>query len=97
MRVPDFKHIVESGPVYAVIGANSLVAEKIRQLPGDLERLQADVEASIRDLPGQVSRYATGIGDRTTLLYADLVDRGQRLASSRRGEEPPSAPQGDGS
>lgn len=84
----DFTSLRDSKPLYALIGANSAVAARIRELPTELVRLQDDVQVQIRELPAQVSRYATEIGDKATGLYADLVDRGRRVVGEQR-QEPP--------
>ncbi len=94
MRVTDFTRIPDSKPVYALIGANSAMVARFRELPAELTRLQQDVQDQIRELPGQVSRYATEIGDKATLVYTELADRGQRLVGSPRSEEPPAASEG---
>ncbi|MGI8681598.1 MAG: hypothetical protein ACR2JO_05605 [Mycobacteriales bacterium] len=95
MRVSDYARISDSKPVYALIGANSALADGIRRLPASLTRLQDDVQEQIRQLPEQVSHYATEIGDKATLLYTELADRGQRLVGSERPQGPPAAAEGD--
>lgn len=97
MRVVDFTKIPDSKPLYALIGANSAMVARFRELPADLGRLQEDVQGQIRELPSQVSRYATEIGDKATLLYTELADRGQRVVDSARAEDPPHAATGEGS
>ncbi len=95
MRVTDYINIPDSKPLYALIGANSAVVAKFRELPAELTRLQEDVQGQFRELPAQVSHYAAEIGDKATLLYAELADRGQRLVGAVRAEEPPTAAEGD--
>lgn len=89
MRVMDFGSIPDSKPLYALIGANSALVARIRELPTDLSRAQEDARAQFRDLPAQVARYAGEIGDRATLIYTELADRGQRLVGQQRTAEPP--------
>ncbi len=95
MHGMDFGKMPDSKPFYALIGANSAMAAKFRELPHGLSRLQEDVQGSIRELPSQVSRYATEIGDKATLLYTELADRGQRLVGSARTDEPPTGVESD--
>ncbi len=90
MRVGDFTRVADSKPLYALIGANSAMMARFRELPTDLSRLQEDVQGQLRELPLQVSRYATELGDKATQLYADLADRGHRVVGSHA-EDPPSA------
>lgn len=91
MRGMDFTKIPDSKPLYAFIGANSAMLARYRELPTELARLQDDVQGQIRELPSQLSRYATEIGDKATLLNAELADRGHRVVDTARTEGPPHA------
>ena len=95
MRVIDYINIPDSKPLYALIGANSAVMAKFRELPGELTRLQEDMQGQVRELPAQVSRYAAEFGDKATLLYAELADRGSRLVGAVRADEPPTVVEDD--
>lgn len=81
MGLLDYAKIPDSKPLYALIGANSVLLDRVRDLPASFSRLQEDVQVQFRELPAQVSRYATEIGDKATLVYTELADRGQRLVA----------------
>lgn len=84
-------------PLYAVVGAGDLVAEKIRlrrlALDDRIERAQAaasrvkTVPTTLRALPERVQTRAAEAVDEAGEVYADLVGRGTRLVARIRNQE----------
>ncbi|RBQ21962.1 hypothetical protein DP939_04640 [Spongiactinospora rosea] len=78
----EVKKLTDSKPFYAVAGAGDFAMEKLREIPGRLEKLQArsgDLGQSAKDLPTKAREYAAKAEGYAKDLpvkakgYADIV------------------------
>lgn len=67
-------------PFYAVVGVGDLAVEKTRELPGDLV-------AKATTLVPRTTALAVTLPVKLTAAYGELVDRGQKLFGSIRGQK----------
>jgi hypothetical protein len=76
----------DSKAFYAAAGAGDLAAEKLREVPervnklqGDLKGLQEKVDA--KDIPGAAVAYVTHVGTRAVELLDELAERGKQVVN----------------
>ncbi|PZG41014.1 hypothetical protein C1I98_21990 [Spongiactinospora gelatinilytica] len=78
----EVKKLTESKPFYAVAGAGDFAIQKLREIPGRLEKLQSrrgDLGQTAKDLPTKAREYAAKAEDYAKDLpvkakgYADIV------------------------
>ncbi len=67
-------------PVYAYVGAADLAIEQVKNLPGAVKALPAQV----RGLRGEVESRVTKAQGQASELYSSLAVRGERLVTSIR-------------
>jgi hypothetical protein len=76
----EVKKFTESKPFYAVAGVGDYAVEKLRELPGHLEKLQArrgELRVNARDLPDKARDYAS----KAEVYAKDLPDKARDYAS----------------
>ena len=87
----------ENKAVYAVAGAGDFAVEKLREVPGQVDRYRAQVRETVqryrgevsryqervdaKDLPGAAVAYATHFGTRAAEFIDDLAERGRRVVN----------------
>ncbi|GAA3645058.1 hypothetical protein GCM10022224_004500 [Nonomuraea antimicrobica] len=54
----EVKKLTESKPFYAVAGVGDFAVEKLRELPGQLQKLQSRRYDLAKELPGKAREYA---------------------------------------
>ncbi|MFA1551316.1 hypothetical protein [Actinomadura chokoriensis] len=87
----------ESKAVYAVAGAGDFAVEKIREVPGQVDRYREQVRGTVdryrgevsryqqrvdaKDLPGAAVAYATHFGTRAVEFIDELAERGKKVVN----------------
>jgi hypothetical protein len=82
---------LDATPLYVLAGAGDVAVEKLRELPGALQRLPKDLQRLPKELQSEAQQRAAGIrgqvgqiGDRTNDRYAELAQRGRHLVGQIR-------------
>ncbi|GII79704.1 hypothetical protein Sru01_46860 [Sphaerisporangium rufum] len=81
----EVKKLAESKPFYAVAGAGDFAVEKLRELPEQLQRLQArrpEVRTAARDLPSVARKYAGTLQVRAEAVAKELPERAKEYADT---------------
>ncbi|GAA1872607.1 hypothetical protein [Actinomadura bangladeshensis] len=87
----------ENKAVYAVAGAGDFAVEKLREVPGQVDRYRDQVRETVdryrgevsryqervdaKDLPGAAVAYATHFGTRAVELIDELAERGRKVVN----------------
>ena len=76
----------ESKAFYAAAGAGDLAAEKLREVPDRVTRLQDDFKGlqqkvDTKDIPGAAVAYVTHVGTRAVELIDELAERGKQVVN----------------
>lgn len=82
-----YNSIGDRKPIYALLGANDLAVEKLRELPAKMHAMQADLQDKSKDLPSlpkSMIDRANELTDKAEHLYTKLAIRGERLVASVR-------------
>ncbi|HEU5156924.1 MAG TPA: hypothetical protein VFU43_07995 [Streptosporangiaceae bacterium] len=71
---------------YAAAGASDLAAEKLREVPDRVNKLQHNVKdlqekVDAKDIPGAAVAYMTHIGTRAVEIFDDLAERGKQVVN----------------
>ncbi|MFA1537667.1 hypothetical protein [Actinomadura monticuli] len=90
-------NIRENKAVYAVAGAGDFAVEKLREVPGQVDRYREQVRGTVdryrgevsryqrrvdaKDLPGAAVAYATHFGTRAVELIDELAERGKKVVN----------------
>lgn len=64
---------------YAVAGAGDLAVEKLREVPGRVNKLQEKTDP--KDLGGAAVAYVTHVGSRAVEVFDELAERGKKIVS----------------
>jgi hypothetical protein len=73
----EIRKLRESRAYYAAAGAGDLAAEKLREVPGQLAKLQQRADA--KDIGGAAVAYVAHFGARAVEVFDDLAERGRRV------------------
>ena len=76
----------DSKAFYAAAGAGDLAAEKLREVPDRVNRLQGDLKGlqdkvDAKDIPGAAVAYVTHVGTRAVELLDELAERGKQVVN----------------
>jgi hypothetical protein len=87
----------ENKAVYAVAGAGDFAVEKLREVPGQVDRYRGQVRETVdryrgevsryqervdaKDLPGAAVAYATHFGTRAVEFIDELAERGRKVVN----------------
>jgi hypothetical protein len=87
----------ENKAVYAVAGAGDFAVEKLREVPGQVDRYRDQVREAVdryrgevsryqervdaKDLPGAAVAYATHFGTRAAEIIDELAERGRKVVN----------------
>ncbi|CNE06775.1 Uncharacterised protein [Mycobacterium tuberculosis] len=87
----------ENKAVYAVAGAGDFAVEKLREVPGQVDRYRDQVREAVdryrgevsryqervdaKDLPGAAVAYATHFGTRAVEFIDELAERGRKVVN----------------
>ncbi|NKZ06079.1 hypothetical protein [Actinomadura latina] len=87
----------ENKAVYAVAGAGDFAVEKLREVPGQVDRYREQVRDTMgryrgevsryqervdaKDLPGAAVAYATHFGTRAAEIIDELAERGKKVVN----------------
>ena len=87
----------ENKAIYAVAGAGDFAVEKIREVPGQVDRYRGQVREAVdryrgevsryqervdaKDLPGAAVAYATHFGTRAVEFIDELAERGRKVVN----------------
>jgi len=87
----------ENKAVYAVAGAGDFAVEKLREVPGQVDRYREQVRGTVdryrgevsryqrrvdaKELPGAAVAYATHVGTRAVELIDELAERGKKVVN----------------
>ncbi|WP_067796797.1 hypothetical protein [Actinomadura formosensis] len=87
----------ENKAVYAVAGAGDFAVEKLREVPGQVDRYREQVRETVqryrgevtryqervdaKDLPGAAVAYATHFGTRAVEFIDELAERGKKVVN----------------
>lgn len=87
----------ENKAIYAVAGAGDFAVEKIREVPGQVDRYRDQVREAVdryrgevsryqervdaKDLPGAAVAYATHFGTRAVEFIDELAERGRKVVN----------------
>jgi gas vesicle protein len=76
----------DSKAFYAAAGASDLAAEKLREVPDRVTKLQDDVKGlqakvDAKDIPGAAVAYVTHVGTRAVELIDELAERGKQVVN----------------
>jgi Tfp pilus assembly protein FimV len=71
---------------YAAAGASDLAAEKLREVPGRVSKLQTTVKGmqekiDAKDFPGAAVAYMTHVGTRAVEIIDELAERGKQVVN----------------
>jgi methyl coenzyme M reductase subunit C-like uncharacterized protein (methanogenesis marker protein 7) len=71
---------------YAAAGASDLAAEKLREVPDHVNKLQHEVKGlqekvDAKDIPGAAVAYVTHVGTRAVELIDELAERGKQVVN----------------
>ncbi|GAA4975081.1 putative MPP superfamily phosphohydrolase [Nonomuraea thailandensis] len=72
----EVKKLTESKPFYAITGVGDFAVEKLRELPGQLNRLQSRRTEIAKDLPVKAREYA----DKAEGFARDLPEKAREYA-----------------
>lgn len=92
----------ENKAVYAVAGAGDFAVEKLREVPGQVDRYRGQVRETVdryrgevsryqervdaKDLPGAAVAYATQVGTRAAEIIDELAERGRKVVNREAAE-----------
>lgn len=79
----EIRKLRESRVYYAAAGAGDLAAEKLREVPAQLSKLQKKAEG--KDLGGTAVAYVAHVGARAVEVFDELAERGRRVLAERGG------------
>jgi hypothetical protein len=79
----EMRRLRESRAYYAAAGASDLAVTKLREVPGQLSRLQERTDP--KDLGGAAVAYITHFGARVVEAFDDLAERGRRVTAGQPG------------
>jgi hypothetical protein len=82
----EIRKLRESRAYYAAAGAGDLAAEKLREVPGQLAKLQQRADA--KDIGGAAVAYVAHVGALAVEVFDDLAERGRRVMTDRGPAEP---------
>jgi hypothetical protein len=76
----------DSKAFYAAAGAGDLAAEKLREVPDRVNKLQDNVKGlqekvDAKDIPGAAVAYVTHVGTRAVELIDELAERGKQIVN----------------
>lgn len=75
-------------PLYAAAGAGDLAVAKLRELPAEYDRLQQEAKkVDAGTLRVALEDYSTKVAGSALSGYGALVNRGEKLVSSIRGQQ----------
>jgi len=71
---------------YAAAGASDLAAEKLREVPDRVTKLQHSIKgmqerADSKDIPGAAIAYVTHVGTRAVEIIDELAERGKHAVN----------------
>ncbi|HZB29931.1 MAG TPA: hypothetical protein VE465_07175 [Streptosporangiaceae bacterium] len=71
---------------YAAAGASDLAAEKLREVPDRVSKLQHNVKdlqekVDAKDIPGAAVAYMTHVGTRAVEIFDELAERGKQVVN----------------
>ena len=67
---------------YVAAGAGDLAVEKLREVPGHINRLQAKTsQTDPKDVGGAAVAYVTQVGTRAVEVVDGLAERGKKIVS----------------
>ncbi|GLW96417.1 hypothetical protein [Microtetraspora sp. NBRC 16547] len=81
----EVKKITESKPFYAVAGAGDYAVEKLRELPDQLQKLQArrgELRETAKDIPVKAREYATTFQDKAEAVAKDFPSKAREYADT---------------
>jgi hypothetical protein len=81
----EVKKLAESKPFYAVAGAGDYAVEKLRELPEQLQKLQArrgEFTDAAKVLPEKAREYAGIAADRAEVYAKDLPEKAREYADT---------------
>ncbi|WP_067174592.1 hypothetical protein [Microtetraspora niveoalba] len=81
----EVKKITESKPFYAVAGAGDYAVEKLRELPDQLQKLQArrgELRETAKDFPGRAREAASTFQDRAEAVAKDFPNKAREYADT---------------
>lgn len=81
----EVKKITESKPFYAITGAGDYAVEKLRELPGQLQKLQArrgEIRDTAKVLPVKAREYATTVQVKAEAVAKELPEKALEYADT---------------
>ncbi len=71
---------------YAAAGASDFAAEKLREVPDHVNKLQHNVKdlqekVDAKDIPGAAVAYVTHVGTRAVEIFDELAERGKQVVN----------------
>ncbi|WP_433222398.1 hypothetical protein [Microtetraspora malaysiensis] len=81
----EVKKITESKPFYAVAGAGDYAVEKLRELPEQIQKLQArrgELRETAKDIPVRAREYATTVQGKAEAVAKDFPNRAREYADT---------------
>ncbi len=86
----EMRKLRETRVYYAAAGAGDLAVEKLREVPGQLSKLQ--VRTDTKDLGGAAVAYVAHFSARVVEAFDGLAERGRRVLTERD-ESPEATPE----
>ncbi|WP_433352899.1 hypothetical protein ACQP25_06505 [Microtetraspora malaysiensis] len=81
----EVKKITESKPFYAVAGAGDYAVEKLRELPEQIQKLQArrgELRETAKDIPVRAREYATTVQGKAEAVAKDFPNKAREYADT---------------
>lgn len=89
----EMRKLRETRVYCAATGAGDLAVEKLREVPGQLTKLQERTDA--KDLGGAAVAYVAHFGARVVEAFDGLAERGRRVLDARDENPKPAPPELD--